>query len=184
MKKTLLLLTLSILSLSVQGQTAEEYYEKALEKTGHYALREIDKAIKLDPTNLDYRKFRARKLMVSNAQEKNLLLAIDDLSYVAENGGEHFRVYTGIATCFRQIGTITLAYHRPEIKKDNFGDNSAYNKAYKEIYQKRIDYLNSALIYLQKAKEIGYEKKKAESKRDDILHDIAFIEKQMVELKD
>ena len=184
MKKTLLLLTLVVLGLNVQGQTAEEYYEKALEKRGYYALMEINKAIKLDPTNLDYRKFRARKLMTSSAQEEDLLLAIDDLSYVAENGGEHFRVYTGLMVCFRQLGGDVMSGRRPQIKKDKFGDNSAYNKAYKEIYQKRIDHLNSALIYLQKAEEMGYEKSKADFERKYILKDIAFFNQQIAELKD
>ena len=170
--------------LYAQSQTAEDYYQKALEKRGHYALEQIHKAIELDSANLEYRKFRAKKLMVSSADEKDLLMAIDDLTYVAENGGEHFRVYTGIMVCYRELGRDVLSGRRPQIKKDKFGDNSAYNAAYKAIFQKRIDYLNLALVNLNKAEEMGYEKSKADRERKGILEGSAFLKKQMAELKD
>ena len=184
MNKIILTSLCFALSFSEQSEIAEEYYQKALTKKGHYALTQISKAIELHPNSLEYRKFRAKNLMEGTAQEKDLLLAIDDLTDVAENGGEYFRIYTGIMNCYRKLGNTILSERKPKIKKYKFGDNSAYNAAYKEILQKRIDYLRHALLALKKSEERGYEKRKADLKRKHILKKIGFLKMQMQYLMD
>lgn len=184
MIKTILPLVLFALSFNQNTQTAEQYHRDSLEKSGYAALIQINKAIELDPTSLEYRKFRAKNLMERSVQEKDLLLAIDDLIYVAENGEEHFRIYTGIMNCYLKLGNTILSERRPKIKKDEFGDNSAYNAAYKEILQKRVDYLRQALSSLKKSEERGYEKRKADLKRNHILKKIGFLKMQMQYLMD
>ena len=86
--------------------------------------------------------------------------------------------------CYLKLGNTILSERQPKITKDEFGDNSTYNAAYKGILQKRIDYLKQALSALKKSKERGYEKRKADLKRKHILKKIGFLKMQMQYLKD
>ena len=165
-------------------RTADYHYQLAQKKKGHLAVTEINKAIAIEPNNLDYRKLRAQKLMTDGAQKEALLLAIDDLTFVANNGGEHYKVYGGIATCYMELSGETLRLKTPEIKKDPFGDNTAYINAYKEIDKERIAYYNKALIAISKGADLGAEKHKVDNARQSILEKISKLEKEMNELKD
>lgn len=145
------------------------------------SYKAINRCIAMDSMNLNYRKLRAQKLMVSNAQKEELLLAIDDLNYVAKNGGEHYKVYGGIATCYKELANETMRFVRPKIKKDPFGDNTAYNQEYIAIYQQRIDYYNQALAAIDTGSSLGAEKSKVVRAKADIKSKIAELEQMIAE---
>ena len=122
----------------------------------HDSYWAIAKCISLDPNNLDYRKVRANKLLREKAQEAEMLLAIDDLQFVNENGGEHHKTHSGMAMAYSRLADDVLRYRRPKhIERDPFGDNEEYNQAQIAIYQRRIDLFVKAREHYQKALALG-----------------------------
>lgn len=103
------------------------------------SYKAINHCVETDPKNLDYRKVRADKLLRQKTQEDDMLMAIDDLTFVNANGGEHHKTHAGIGLAHKRLAQETLRWRRPtHIEIDPFGDNDEYNTAMIAIHQRRL----------------------------------------------
>lgn len=143
-----------LLPLSLFAQNSEQYYLKAIaemeRKNYHEANKQIDQAILLDSTNLEYRWTKARVNLKSNSSEENFIIAINNLNYIINKGEKSSKIFNALGIAEKELGYSIKNFRRP--KKDNiFKDNNAEEMEQLSIFKESLKHLNLASDYFKQA---------------------------------
>jgi tetratricopeptide (TPR) repeat protein len=106
-------------------------------------LENIEKAIELNPDNVDYRWIRARCLMNKRTQEIAVIRAIEDINFMLSKGESSAKVYNLLALAYSELGE---KYRLKKAKKSGgFSDDDT------DYVKTQTGYYNEAITNYEKA---------------------------------
>ncbi|WP_312395680.1 hypothetical protein [Chryseobacterium sp.] len=150
------ILLLLVFPFFVYAQNSDKYYAKAIEsldrKNYTEANKQIDNAIALDSTNLEYRWIKSRVNLTSQSDRNNFITAIKNLEFILSNGGKSARVYNAIGIAERELGYQIKNFERPS-EDNSFKDDNKFDE-WKVINKKALQHLILASKYFEQAEII------------------------------
>lgn len=142
-------------------------------RPSHLVEKYISKAIKANPTNIEYRWMRLRCSLMSNASLDDYELAESDLKTMIENGAKSAKIYAYLSEAERQIGK--------EWKYKNVSSNNSWSDDNTKQTKEKADYNKKALEHFNKAKKAADTAIELEPKYKTHLH-ISSIDDSIKEL--
>lgn len=157
MKKLFLTLTL-LIGLIVNAQDYESLIvdaNTALEnRDARKAYDLATKAIEVNSKSNDARWIRAQAAAKSNGSEEKYKTAIEDLKFIANNGGASARIYNAIGIIEQELGNNTYRFKKAKENTGFTDDNSTYVKEQRQIYNDAIIHYQNAIAAFNKSIEI------------------------------
>lgn len=143
MKKLFLIISIIFSSIIAFGQSADDYYRKALDAADRrmhiYVEDFMDKAIKLDSTKAEYYLLRAKSNTIETTDTLKYIKGIKDYNKALNLGSKKDEVYKGIAAIQTEMATILSLASTNNSNDPNLRKRSQYYEALASENKRKAD---------------------------------------------